>query len=158
MTNLAEIQEAIEKLAPEERAALREWLDESDPDTRKNDLSATLSLLESSATGVGRLVQRDHGVHDATKLTSVEQPGNLCQLRRARLNDEKRLFDPLVLGSFAVGGNGDHATARSAGASSASLNPISEVEAAIRDKSPFHFCAFNSTSEKLNYGGITGCM
>jgi hypothetical protein len=33
MTNLAEIQEAIEKLAPEERAALREWLDESDPDT-----------------------------------------------------------------------------------------------------------------------------
>jgi uncharacterized membrane protein len=32
MTNLAEIQEAIEKLAPEERAALREWLDESDPD------------------------------------------------------------------------------------------------------------------------------
>ena len=33
MTNLAEIQEAIEKLAPEERTALREWLDESDPDT-----------------------------------------------------------------------------------------------------------------------------
>jgi uncharacterized membrane protein len=33
MRNLAEIQEAIEKLAPEERAALREWLDESDPDT-----------------------------------------------------------------------------------------------------------------------------
>jgi hypothetical protein len=33
MTNLAEIQEAIEKLAPEERAALCEWLDESDPDT-----------------------------------------------------------------------------------------------------------------------------
>jgi uncharacterized membrane protein len=33
MTNLAEIQEAIEKLAPEERAALREWLDESDLDT-----------------------------------------------------------------------------------------------------------------------------
>ena len=33
MTNLAEIQEAIEKLAPEERAALRDWLDESDPDT-----------------------------------------------------------------------------------------------------------------------------
>ena len=33
MTNLAEIQEAIEKLAPEERAELREWLDESDPDT-----------------------------------------------------------------------------------------------------------------------------
>ena len=33
MTNLAEIQEAIEKLAPEERAALREWFDESDPDT-----------------------------------------------------------------------------------------------------------------------------
>jgi uncharacterized membrane protein len=32
MTNLAEIQEAIEKLAPEERAALREWLDEFDPD------------------------------------------------------------------------------------------------------------------------------
>ena len=31
--SLAEIQEAIEKLAPEERAALREWLDESDPDT-----------------------------------------------------------------------------------------------------------------------------
>jgi len=30
--SLAEIQEAIEKLAPEERAALREWLDESDPD------------------------------------------------------------------------------------------------------------------------------
>ena len=33
MTNLAEIMEAIEKLAPEERAALRDWLDESDPDT-----------------------------------------------------------------------------------------------------------------------------
>jgi uncharacterized membrane protein len=33
MTNLAEIKEAIEKLAPEERTALREWLDESDPDT-----------------------------------------------------------------------------------------------------------------------------
>jgi uncharacterized membrane protein len=33
MTNLAEIQEAIEKLAPEERAALRDWLDESDPET-----------------------------------------------------------------------------------------------------------------------------
>jgi uncharacterized membrane protein len=33
MKNLAEIQEAIEKLAPEERAALREWLNESDPDT-----------------------------------------------------------------------------------------------------------------------------
>ncbi len=33
MTNLAEIQEAIEKLAPQERAALREWLDDSDPDT-----------------------------------------------------------------------------------------------------------------------------
>jgi hypothetical protein len=33
MTNLAEIQEAIEKLAPEERATLRDWLDESDPDT-----------------------------------------------------------------------------------------------------------------------------
>jgi hypothetical protein len=32
MTNSAEIQEAIEKLAPEERAALREWLDDSDPD------------------------------------------------------------------------------------------------------------------------------
>ena len=31
--SLAEIQEAIEKLAPEERAALREWLDESDPET-----------------------------------------------------------------------------------------------------------------------------
>jgi len=30
--SLAEIQEAIEKLAPEERAALREWLDEFDPD------------------------------------------------------------------------------------------------------------------------------
>ena len=30
--SLAEIQEAIEKLSPEERAALREWLDESDPD------------------------------------------------------------------------------------------------------------------------------
>ena len=30
--SLAEIQEAIEKLAPEERAAPREWLDESDPD------------------------------------------------------------------------------------------------------------------------------
>jgi hypothetical protein len=30
--NLAEIQEAIEKLSPEERAALREWLEESDPD------------------------------------------------------------------------------------------------------------------------------
>jgi hypothetical protein len=29
--SLAEVQEAIEKLAPEERAALREWLDESDP-------------------------------------------------------------------------------------------------------------------------------
>jgi hypothetical protein len=29
MTNLAEIQKAIEKLAPEDRAALREWLDES---------------------------------------------------------------------------------------------------------------------------------
>ena len=28
--SLAEIQEAIEKLAPEERAVLREWLDESD--------------------------------------------------------------------------------------------------------------------------------
>ena len=28
-----EIQEAIEKLAPEERTALREWLDESDPST-----------------------------------------------------------------------------------------------------------------------------
>jgi predicted kinase len=33
MTNLTEIQKAIEKLAPGERAALREWLDESDPDT-----------------------------------------------------------------------------------------------------------------------------
>ena len=33
MTNLAEIQKAIEKLAHGERAALREWLDESDPDT-----------------------------------------------------------------------------------------------------------------------------
>jgi hypothetical protein len=33
MRNLTEIQEAIEKLAPEERAALHEWLDESDPDT-----------------------------------------------------------------------------------------------------------------------------
>jgi len=33
MTNLAKIQEAIEKLAPQERAALREWLDDSDPDT-----------------------------------------------------------------------------------------------------------------------------
>ena len=31
--SLTEIQKAIEKLAPEERAALREWLDESDPDT-----------------------------------------------------------------------------------------------------------------------------
>jgi len=30
--SLAEIQEAIERLSPEERAALREWLDESDPD------------------------------------------------------------------------------------------------------------------------------
>ena len=30
--SLAEIQEAIEKLAPEERAALCEWLDEFDPD------------------------------------------------------------------------------------------------------------------------------
>jgi hypothetical protein len=30
--SLTEIQEAIEKLAPEERAALREWLDEFDPD------------------------------------------------------------------------------------------------------------------------------
>jgi hypothetical protein len=30
--SLAEIQKAIEKPAPEERAALREWLDESDPD------------------------------------------------------------------------------------------------------------------------------
>jgi hypothetical protein len=30
MTNLAEIQDAIEKLAPEERAALRDWLDEYD--------------------------------------------------------------------------------------------------------------------------------
>jgi hypothetical protein len=33
MTNLAEIQEAIERLGPAERAALRDWLDESDPDT-----------------------------------------------------------------------------------------------------------------------------
>ena len=32
MKHLAEIREAIEKLAPEERSALREWLDESDPD------------------------------------------------------------------------------------------------------------------------------
>jgi hypothetical protein len=31
--SLTEIQKAIEKLAPEERAALREWLDESDPET-----------------------------------------------------------------------------------------------------------------------------
>jgi hypothetical protein len=30
-----QIQEAIEKLVPEERAALREWLDESDPDIRE---------------------------------------------------------------------------------------------------------------------------
>ena len=30
--SLAEIQEAIEKMAPEERAALRQWLDEFDPD------------------------------------------------------------------------------------------------------------------------------
>jgi predicted kinase len=30
--SLAEIQEAIEKLTPEERAALREWLDEFDLD------------------------------------------------------------------------------------------------------------------------------
>ena len=31
--SLTEIQKAIEKLAPEERAALREWLDQSDPET-----------------------------------------------------------------------------------------------------------------------------
>jgi hypothetical protein len=33
MTNLTEIQEAIEKLAREERIALHECLDESDPST-----------------------------------------------------------------------------------------------------------------------------
>ena len=33
MSNLIQIHEAIEKLAPQERAALREWLDDSDPDT-----------------------------------------------------------------------------------------------------------------------------
>jgi hypothetical protein len=33
MTNLTEIQEAIEKLAPEDRVALLEWLDESDAHT-----------------------------------------------------------------------------------------------------------------------------
>ncbi|MBV9391621.1 MAG: hypothetical protein JOY96_06995 [Verrucomicrobia bacterium] len=33
MKNLAEIQEAIEKLAPEERVELREWFEASDPET-----------------------------------------------------------------------------------------------------------------------------
>jgi hypothetical protein len=33
MTNLAEIQEAIEKLAPKDRAVFPESLDESDPET-----------------------------------------------------------------------------------------------------------------------------
>jgi hypothetical protein len=32
MSGLAEIWEAIAKLTPEERAALREWLDDSDPE------------------------------------------------------------------------------------------------------------------------------
>jgi len=44
--NLAEIQEAIEKLPPEEDAALREWLDESDPDTMEEEYRNEFTFME----------------------------------------------------------------------------------------------------------------
>ena len=49
----------------------------------KNDLSATLSLLESSAIGVGRLVQWDHDVDKAFELSCVEQLRRIVCHRRA---------------------------------------------------------------------------
>jgi hypothetical protein len=38
------------------------------------------------------------------------------------------------------------------------FNPIPEVEAVNTRSMPLPFCAFNPTSEKLNFGSITGCI
>ncbi|MBV8225188.1 MAG: hypothetical protein JO232_08375 [Verrucomicrobia bacterium] len=58
--SLAEIQEAIERLAPEERAALREWLDESDPETMAVIRERVRKIKAGEATLVeGDQVQRE---------------------------------------------------------------------------------------------------
>jgi uncharacterized membrane protein len=60
MTNLAEIQEAIEKLAPEERAALRDWLDESDPETMDGIRQRVRQIRAGEATLIdGDQVQQE---------------------------------------------------------------------------------------------------
>ena len=62
MTNLAEIKEAIEKLAPEGRAALREWLDESGSDTIGVIRERVRQIRAGEATLVdGDQVQRHFG-------------------------------------------------------------------------------------------------
>jgi uncharacterized membrane protein len=53
--SLAEIQEAIEKLAPEERAALRECLDESDPET----MAVIRERIRQIKVGEATLVEGD---------------------------------------------------------------------------------------------------
>ena len=50
MTNLAEIQEAIEKLAPEERTALREWFDAQDVEETDELLAAIDEGIRSAET------------------------------------------------------------------------------------------------------------
>jgi uncharacterized membrane protein len=53
--SLAEIQKAIERLAPEERAALREWLDESDPDA----MAVIRERVRQIKTGEAALIEGD---------------------------------------------------------------------------------------------------
>jgi len=86
MTNLAEIQEAIEKLAPEERAALREWLDESDPDT----MTVIRGRVRQIRAGEATLIDLA-GEHDETGSFVAE---NLAELKAHRVFSLGVLFEP----------------------------------------------------------------
>ena len=61
--NLAEIREAIEKLAPEERAALREWLDESDPDT----MAVIIERVRQIRAGEATLIDGNSAIRPARR-------------------------------------------------------------------------------------------
>ncbi len=81
-------------------------------DDGQDRFSSSCSFRQLATIGLGGLCYRHYGIDETSQFTRIEQPSDFGQLLVIGFDNEKRFFDSFILGSFTVGGNGDHAAIR----------------------------------------------